>query len=79
MNWAKKERPEFLLRTDGVVAALRLCGSQRAEILAWIRIIPRTLRDAGYRCVAHTRFRIWGKWDASCPLPRPEWRGRFWE
>ncbi len=78
-DWARRDRPEFLLRSDGVFAALRLCGSRRADVLAWLRVLPRALRDAGYRLVARTRFQIWGKWDATCPLPRPEWRGRFWE
>jgi predicted DCC family thiol-disulfide oxidoreductase YuxK len=78
-DWARHDRREFLLRTDGVVGALRACDHPAAKVLAWMRIIPRGLRDAGYRYVAHTRYRLWGKWDASCPLPRKEWRGRFWE
>ncbi len=78
-DWARHDRREYLLRTDGVVGALRACDHPAAKVLAWMRIIPRRLRDAGYRCVAHTRYRIWGRWDATCPLPRKEWRGRFWE
>jgi predicted DCC family thiol-disulfide oxidoreductase YuxK len=78
-DWARRDRPEFLLRTDGVVGALRACGSTAADVLAWMRVVPRGLRDAGYRFVARTRYRLFGKWDTACPLPRPEWRGRFWE
>lgn len=78
-DWARRDRPEFRLRSDGVMAALRLCGSRRADVLAWLRFVPHELRDAGYRLVARTRYKIFGRWDATCPLPRPEWRGRFWE
>jgi len=77
-DWARRDRPDFLLRSDGVMAALRLCGSRRAAVLAWLRVLPRPLRDWGYRFVARTRYKIWGKWDTTCPLPKPEWRGRFW-
>ena len=78
-DWARRDRPEFLLRSEGVMAALRRCGSRRAEALAWLRILPRGLRDAGYRLVARTRYKLFGRWDTTCPLPRPEWRGRFFE
>ncbi len=78
-DWKQRERPEHLLRTDGVVGALRACGSPAADGLAWLRVVPRGLRDAGYRLVARTRQRFFGKWDSTCPLPRPEWRARFFE
>ena len=40
------------------------------------RILPELLRDAAYRAIAATRYRIWGKRD-SCRLPNAEERSRF--
>lgn len=41
-----------------------------------LRIFPAPIRDAVYRLIAATRYRIWGKRD-SCRLPSPEERTRF--
>ena len=40
------------------------------------RIFPAPIRDAAYRIVAATRYRIWGKRD-SCRIPTAEERARF--
>ena len=63
-----------LLRTDGVVGALRAAG--RPGLAGTLAVIPRGLRDAGYKLVARTRYAIFGPWK-QCPLPRPEWAARF--
>ena len=65
-----------LLRTDGVIAALRAVG--HPGMAGTLAAIPRGLRDAGYKCVARVRYKIFGPW-RSCPLPRPEWASRFIE
>jgi predicted DCC family thiol-disulfide oxidoreductase YuxK len=39
-------------------------------------LVPRFLRDLGYRFIAAVRYRVWGKRD-SCRLPTPEERARF--
>lgn len=45
--------------------------------VAWIGFrFPARIRDALYRAIAATRYRIWGKRD-SCRLPAPEERTRF--
>ena len=64
----------FLLRTDGVIAALRAAGANRRAAL--LALVPRALRDAAYRVVARSRQKFFGPW-RSCPLPRPEWAERF--
>jgi predicted DCC family thiol-disulfide oxidoreductase YuxK len=66
----------FLLRTDGVIAALRAVGAVRHA--APLIFVPRVLRDGGYRLVARWRHKIFGLW-RGCPLPRPEWAARFLE
>ncbi|MBM4366363.1 MAG: DUF393 domain-containing protein [Deltaproteobacteria bacterium] len=46
---------------------------------SWSRFLgflPVMLTDAGYRLVAATRYRIWGRLDA-CRVPSPEQRARF--
>lgn len=48
------------------------------KLLALLWIVPRPLRDLGYRFVAKNRYRWFGRMDA-CPLPRPEWKARFIE
>ena len=65
-----------LLRTDGVIAALRAVG--HSGLAGTLAIFPRAVRDAGYKFVARVRSRIFGPW-RSCPLPRPEWAARFIE
>jgi len=75
-DWARRERNDFLLRTDGVVAALRACGALGAEFAALVAIWPARWRDAVYRAVGHWRYRVFGPWRPR-PLARPEWAARF--
>jgi predicted DCC family thiol-disulfide oxidoreductase YuxK len=42
--------------------------------LLWL--IPRPLRDLGYRLIAHNRYRLFGKTEA-CRMPRPGERELF--
>ena len=74
-DWPVNAAPPQL-RTDGVIAALR--GAGRPGLAGLLAVFPRGVRDAGYNFVARVRFRMFGAWLA-CPLPRPEWRGRFVE
>ena len=75
-DWSQPVQGDYLLRTSGVVAALRVCGGFGGFLGALLGVIPASWRDAGYRIIARWRYRIWG--DAStCPLPKPEWTARF--
>jgi predicted DCC family thiol-disulfide oxidoreductase YuxK len=40
--------------------------------------LPRALRDLGYRMVARSRYRLFGRRDA-CAVPTPETRAKFLE
>jgi predicted DCC family thiol-disulfide oxidoreductase YuxK len=73
-DWSRRGPGEIALRTDGVVAALRVVGAARraAFIAAW----PRPLRDAGYRVIARWRHRIFGAGGEPAALPS-EWAARF--
>ena len=47
------------------------------RVLGWlIWLIPLPLRNGGYRLVAASRYRLFGKKE-TCRLPSPEERGRF--
>ena len=77
-DWAQRTEKRFALRTDGVAGALWMCGGGSRVLAALLYAIPRVVRDAGYKFVARTRYKIFGPWKA-CPLPRPEWTKRFIE
>ncbi len=75
-DWAQRDHGEFMLRTDGVLAALRTCGGLGDELAAVLAVWPPAWRDAGYRWVARIRYRVFGPWQPR-PLARAEWAGRF--
>lgn len=58
-DWAQRGLAMPLCRTDAVIAAAgRVSGGWRR--LRWLRVLPRPLRDAGYRAVAQIRgFLAW--------------------
>ena len=59
-------------------AVLRIAASLDGPVrhLARLRIVPRVVRDAVYRLVARTRYRIFGRHDV-CEIPAPWLRERF--
>jgi predicted DCC family thiol-disulfide oxidoreductase YuxK len=74
-DWARRERPDFRQRTDGLIAALRTCGGGGRMLAAILVAFPAGMRDGAYRWVARWRYRVFGPWR---PGPgRPEWRDRF--
>lgn len=76
-DWTRRERPEYLARTSGAIAALRATHSHAARALAAvITIFPALLRDAVYRVVGRWRYRVFGPWRPR-PLARAEWAARF--
>lgn len=63
-------------RSTAVVRLLMLTGGPW-KVVAWMLwIIPRPLRDVGYRAVAAVRYRLFGRKE-SCRIPSPEERERF--
>lgn len=64
-----------LSRSDAVFFVLRELGGPWAA-LAWLRVLPRPVRDLGYRLFARARYRLLGRHD-TCPLPRPGEAERF--
>lgn len=76
--WGRREGKSFLLRTDGVIAALRAVGGPARVLAGVLAVFPSGWRDAGYRLVARSRYRIFGRWQPR-PLARPEWAARLME
>lgn len=77
-DWASRDRPEYLLRTAGVIAALRAAGRTGRILAAGLAIFPVAWRDAGYRAIGRWRYRVFGAWRPR-PLARPEWSRQFLE
>lgn len=76
-EWSRRDRPEYLRRTAGAIAALRATGGAGARAAAGVlALLPERVRDAGYRGVARGRHGLFGPWRER-PLRRPEWEGRF--
>jgi len=81
---------QLLPRSDAVIfilghlgeAAVAAQGTPTSGSSFWrvagllLQLVPRRARDWGYRMVAKTRYRIFGRYDA-CPLPSEETRWRF--
>lgn len=63
-------------RSDAVVRILHRIGGIWRPVSWLLRAIPSPVREAGYRFVAGTRYRIFGKRE-TCRLPTPEERGRL--
>ena len=66
----------LLARSDAVTYIARQLGGIWRLAGSIAHLLPRSIRDWGYRLVARHRYRIFGRFDA-CPLPTPEHRSRF--
>lgn len=75
-DWLRRDTSVFLLRSDGVIAALRITGRPGSWLAALLGCLPARWRDAGYRVVGRWRYRLFGPWRPR-PLPHPEWSARF--
>jgi len=75
-DWEHQERPDYALKTDALVLALRSCGGLGKTLGNLLAVIPRSVRNRGYSVIARSRYRVFGKWRA-CPLPKTEWRQRI--
>jgi predicted DCC family thiol-disulfide oxidoreductase YuxK len=67
---------EIFLRSDAAHILMAELRQPWPRIATLLRLIPRPIRDLGYRIVAQHRYHIEGRL-AVCPLPTPEERGHF--
>lgn len=69
------EADQVYLRADAFIRLARWLPFPWS-LGAWLRIVPRPLRDLGYDVVARIRYRVFGRHDV-CTIPSPEQRERF--
>jgi predicted DCC family thiol-disulfide oxidoreductase YuxK len=67
---------KVLAGSDAVAAMLSELPQAWPAVGVGLRLIPRPVRELGYRVIARWRYRIWGRLE-SCPLPSAEERERF--
>lgn len=68
---------ELLVESDATAHLLGRIGGFDRFLGATLRIIPRFIRDGGYRFIARIRRKIFKTPEESCPLLPPELRARF--
>jgi predicted DCC family thiol-disulfide oxidoreductase YuxK len=66
----------LLRRSRAILAILALLGGAWGLLARVIGVLPTFLLDLGYRLVARTRYRIFGRLDA-CRVPAADERQRF--
>jgi predicted DCC family thiol-disulfide oxidoreductase YuxK len=73
---AGTHRERLLAQSDVTVNILLHLGSRWRLLGYFLRAVPKSLRDAGYRMVARNRYRL-GKRYETCPIPTKEDRLKF--
>ena len=69
----------ILLRSDAAIpVGARLGGIGRA-LGAVLAVVPKRVRDRGYRLLAAIRYRLFAKPVGYCPILRSQFRVRFVE
>jgi predicted DCC family thiol-disulfide oxidoreductase YuxK len=67
---------ELLVRSNAILACLRVLPQPWPACATILRLIPRPIRESAYRFIARERYKIWGRYE-TCPIPTPEERRHF--
>ena len=67
-----------LTRAAAVLYTLDVLGGWWRILARVAKVVPAPLANWLYDLVARIRYKVFGRFEA-CPLPRPEWRERFFE
>ena len=67
-----------LTRAAAVLYTLDVLGGWWRILARVAKVVPGPLANWLYDLVARFRYKVFGRFEA-CPLPRPEWRERFFE
>jgi predicted DCC family thiol-disulfide oxidoreductase YuxK len=70
------ERGRLLVRSDAAIALLRKAGGAWPALALALNLVPRGLRDGGYRFVARRRH-AWFARPGRCRLPTAQESARF--
>lgn len=68
---------DLLVESRGVIHLLRRLGGGWKVVAGLLWIVPRPLRDLGYRLVAAVRYRLFRRPQELCPIVPAELRERF--
>lgn len=71
----RDESGRFYSLSDAVIFILRRLGRRR--FARALELIPRGLRDLGYRAIARVRYSWFGRKEEMCPVVPAELRARF--
>ena len=67
---------ELLVRSNAILACMRVLPQPWPFLATLARIIPRPVRESAYRLIARWRYKIWGR-HTTCPIPTPAERKHF--
>ena len=67
----------LLTRSSAVIHILERLGGWHRALGRTMRLIPRPVRDLGYRAVAAVRHKLFARPSDACPMVPPEQRARF--
>lgn len=71
------ENRQMLTQSDAAVHVMKTLSPGWARVGKMVGVLPKPLRDLGYRYVATVRKKVFKKPEGVCPLVPPELRGRF--
>ena len=66
----------LLPRSEAVIFVLKRLGGIWKVLGLFVQLLPRLLRDWGYRVVARNRYRVFGRFE-TCMLPSARDRSKF--
>ncbi len=67
----------LLVRSAAVIHVLERVGGGWKVVGRLLRLVPRSVRDAGYDTVARVRYVLFRRPAEACPVTPPELRARF--
>ena len=74
-----REEGEILLKeSDAVLWVMEELPGIWPGVARVLRLVPRTVRDWGYRVIARSRYQLFGRYE-TCPIPSEGDRERFIE
>ena len=68
---------EMLILSNAAVYAMKTLSPAWRRVGTCIGVLPKPVRDFGYRCVAAIRKKIFRKPEGVCPIVPPEMRARI--
>ena len=74
----REEGEALLKRSEAALFVMEKLPGIWPAVAQGLRLVPRVIRDWGYRVIARNRYRMFGKYE-TCPIPMESDRERFIE